>query len=114
MSYRLKKVDENIYEDQLGVNYESPTEWLWIGIMGGCGCGDAKDLADKALDVLRYFATPHSQRLLSIYDTPSKEVIAHWMSSLDMIEHGTGIGGGWLTPKGNEILEEIERELVND
>jgi hypothetical protein len=90
--------------------------WFWIMILGGCGCGSADEFAEMAIKLLSFFATPHDQRNLEDADTPygntTMEVLAHWMDSKDLIEHGTGIGGSWLTAKGNQIHECI-KQLTN-
>jgi hypothetical protein len=111
MTYSLikeNKSDEFDYIDQNGTSYDSPQQWLW-SILGGCGCGSSDELAERAVKVLKLFTTEHMERSWSIYDDPTNEVIAHWMDSKGLIEHGTGIGGSWLTDKGKEIYEAIKK-----
>lgn len=39
-------------------------------------------------------------------------ILAYLLSSLDLTEHGGGIGGSWLTAKGKKLLEALK--LSND
>lgn len=96
------------YEAPDGCWYESPAEYLWIGILGGCGCGSS-DLPNIAVEVLRNFGREHmSKNRFSVYDKSEYEVIAHWLDSKELIEHGSSVNGSWLTEKGKELLKIID------
>ena len=96
------------YEAPDGCWYDSPAEYIWIGILGGCGCGSG-DLPDRAVEVLKNFGREHlSKERWSVYDDPTNEVLAHWLDSKELIEHGGSIGGSWLTDKGKELLKLVE------
>lgn len=96
------------YEAPDGLWYGSPEEYLWIGILGGCGCGSG-DLPEQAYEVLKNFGREHlSKERFSVYDKPEHEVIAHWLDNKELIEHGGSIGGSWLTDRGRELLKVIE------
>jgi len=111
MKYSLikkNKTDEFDYIDQDGVSFNSPDEWLFIGILGGCGCGSYDDFGKDMIKLLKFFSTPHENREWSIYDDRYYELLSHWMDNKKLIEHGSGIGGAWLTEKGNNILDVIK------
>lgn len=104
--YTLKK-DDDWFIDQDGVSHESPANWVW-SILGGCGCGSSEDFGIKALDLLRNFAKPHDERSKDIYEDETLELLAHWMSSKGLIEHGSSVMGAWLTEEGKQINDAIE------
>ena len=100
-------LDINYFVDQEGVSYESPENWLWVGILGGCGCGSSDQLAKKAWKLLEHFATDHALRNLDIYTDDSYEILAHWMAKENLTEHGGSVGGSWLSPKVKQIYTII-------
>ena len=108
---KQEQTDENDYIDQDGTSWNSPEDWLWIGILGGCGCGNSYELSELVLKVLELFATEHEKREFSVYDDLKYEIIAHWLDSKDLIEHGTSINGSWLTEKGESIYNVIKTLL---
>lgn len=84
-------------------------EHLWINVMGGCGCGSADELAMKSAVLLREIADKSDPTRCAIYQDECSELIAHWFDSVELTEHGTSIGGSWLTPKGLATLAEMDR-----
>jgi hypothetical protein len=96
------------YEAPDGCWYDSPEEYLWVGIMGGCGCGSSDEIAELAHEILGHFGKPFDERKLKIYDKIEYEIIAHWLDSKELIEHGSSVGGSWLTDKGKELLEVLK------
>jgi hypothetical protein len=105
--FSLKK-DEGGFIDQDGYSFETPEQWLFSGIMGGCGCGSSEEIAKKAVELLDIFSTEHSMGSRDkVYDDEEYEVLAHWMDSLKITEHGTNICSSWLTEKGEQILNAI-------
>jgi hypothetical protein len=111
MTLSLTKDEDGGYLDQDGCSYDTPADWLWMGILGGCGCGSANKFADKSLKLLNHFATPYEQRTLPIWDDGWYELLAHWFDSLELIEHGGNIYGSWLTEKGQQIYDMITKAL---
>ena len=60
MKYTLIKEEKGgdfTYLDQNGVSNRTPQEWLFGGILGGCGCGSSEHFAQKAWEVLSFFAS---------------------------------------------------------
>ena len=60
MKYKLtkeNKSNENDYIDQNGLSWNSPEEWVWSGILGGCGCGSSEEFGKKSVKLLKHFAT---------------------------------------------------------
>lgn len=106
--YSIKR-DIDDYIDQDGCSYDTPAEWLWTEIMGGCGCGSADAFGKRAIKLLEHFSTPHEERDYSIWDNDFYELMAHWFNSLELIEHGSIVTGSWLTEKGEQIYEAIKQ-----
>lgn len=117
MKYSLKKDQEDSqygYIDQNGVSYESPIQWLWIDILGGCGCGTSDRLAKRAWKVLSYFASDWDEREknnYSVHTTLADELLAHWLTHKGLLEHGGSVGGSWLTEEGKNVYEIIKSLL---
>lgn len=108
--YTLRKDSDTStfdYIDQDGTCHNSPQEWLW-SILGGCGCGSSEDFARDAWMLMEYFAKPHGERTLDLYEQPYLELMAQWFDSVRLIEHGTNIGGSWLSEKGEQVYEAIK------
>lgn len=106
----LKKVwdGEFGYLGQDETHYSSPGMWLWIGIMGGCGCGNGDEIAKDARRVLDLFATPHEQRTWNVYDNRADEILAHWLDHADLIEHGSNIAQSWLNKRGLQVKAALD------
>lgn len=106
MAYALTRNNHGNFEDQDGCTWESPENWLWVGVMGGCGCGSSDDIEDLCWEVLSYFATPHAERGKR-GELPTKEldaqIIAHWMDMKGLTNHGGSVHGSWLTDDGRAV-----------
>ena len=88
--------------------YDSKEEFLWIYVMGGCGCGSSEELQEMAWKVFKLFADGSGERW-TIYDKLEYEAIAHWLDSLELIEHGTSIGGSWLSEEGKKLYKLLTK-----
>lgn len=113
VKYELKE-DKNPseyskYIDQDGVSWSSIESWFFTGVLGGCGCGPSDELGKRAIKVLENFASDDWENRFSVYDNEADEVLAHWMDSKDLIEHGSSISGSWLTEKGKNVFEVIKK-----
>jgi hypothetical protein len=96
-------------DDAKNCGHNGRENFLWIYVLGGCGCGSADDLAELAWKTLDHFATDIGKREYNlIYDNNAMEVIAHWMDSLGLIEHGTSIAGSWLTEEGKALYDIVK------
>jgi hypothetical protein len=107
--YWLKKEGEGdfSYKDQDGVSWGSPKQWLWIGFLGGCGCGSSDDFAEEAFKLLEHYNTPHEARTLEIYEDRFYELMAHWFDTVGLTDHGRSVSSAWLSDKGKQIYNCI-------
>ncbi len=98
-------------EEYLGpdeVIYQRPEDYLWITIMGACGCGTGV-APYRAVEILENFKKEYTDKTrFDVYDNLADEVIAHWLDKVGLLDHGGSIGGSWITDKGKEVLAEIE------
>jgi len=106
------KKDQDMFIDEQGVSWESPKSWLWTGILGGCGCGNSDDFGDLAWNVLDLFSQEIMERKWSVYDDPKYEIIAHWLDSKGLLEHGGSVAGSWLSELGEKVHKNIKDLLV--
>lgn len=92
-----------------GVSYDDAADYLWVGVLGGCGCGSADLLADKAVAVLKNFELePTDPSRFYVGENVTNELLAHWLDSKGLLEHGGSVSGSWLTDKGKEVLQLIK------
>ena len=87
--------------------YESPADWFWIEVLEGCGCGSSERLAEIAWLLFQSWKDTDATSRISSYARLEYEILAHWMSSLDLIEHGSSIGYPWFTEKGWNVYEQV-------
>lgn len=95
-------------EDIRECYYESPAYFLWFYILNGCGCGSSDNLMELAWQVFVDFAEDREEEKLGLYDKPEREILAHWLDSKGLIEHGTSIRWSWLTEDGKELLRQLK------
>src|SRR5687767_5920549 len=84
-----------------------------INELGFCGCGDP-ELALKYIG--RYLQAYKDTREGKITYTQRDEhftsegemyFFLYWADSKELMEHGTSVWSGWLTEKGEKLLQEI-------
>lgn len=110
-AYSLTRVESGEFGllDQDECSWNTVEDWLFIGILGGCGCGSSEEFGKAAVSLLEFFATDILERKGSIYENDGfRELLAHWFDSKDLIEHGSSINGSWLTDKGKQIYAAIK------
>jgi len=61
--------------------------------------GEHSDDFDKAMAKKGIFREKHGEGVFLL--------IQYFLTHLDFIEHGSSVGGAWLTSTGKELLEEI-------
>lgn len=107
----IPKKDGDQWIDSGGVSWGSRWEWLFVGVLGGCGCGLSESIAGDVVVLLVELAKPHEERSEEI-QTKYYEALGHWIAAKGLTEHGTSIGGAWLTEDGEAVLRFMtEKEL---
>lgn len=104
----LVRQSDGSYLDSKGLTWQTPAQWLFIGVLGGCGCGSSEAFAKEAVRLLRDFS--FQQRTVSVYADRFYELLAHWFDHAGLIEHGTSIAYPWLSAKGKSVLAALGDE----
>jgi len=94
--------------------FESKEDFLWIYVLGGCGCGSAEEISKIAWKVFEEFGKPHEERTLKIYEKIEYEIIAHWLDDKKLTEHGTSVCGSWLSDSGRKLYETLLKPIPNN
>jgi hypothetical protein len=90
-----------------GLWYGSWSDYLQ-GLCHLCGCG-SDAVPNLLLEVLRWCALEHEEKgRQGTYRSTEWELAAKVLDSADLVEHGSGIGWPWITPKGKEVLAIID------
>lgn len=76
-----------------------------------CGCGLPESAWEIVLRLLGYFGTPHEDRNLDEF-RDEDYLAAYVIDHCGLIEHGTSIGGSWLTDDGKEALRFLRKHGV--
>lgn len=97
--------------------YESGTDLIIRGVLGFCGCGDAYLILDMLKEVLPLIDKgEHTQRKNILTVDAYEQLVLHLLYKWDITEHGSSVGGSWLTPLGKKFMEyilEIDTENGN-
>ena len=98
--------------------YEALIKYFYYDRLRWCGCGvpeDAKKAVRDFLDAYKDF--DNRERKLneyfgvqSVYDSPLLLCLAYTLDAAEFTEHGTSIGGAWLTEDGEDYLYCLEIE----
>lgn len=93
-------------------HYESPADFLWFYIMNGCGCGSFNDFKAEAWKLFEDFALNREAKW-DLYDNPVRELLAHWLDSKGLVEHGTSIRGSWLNEQGKTLYDDLLKHPIS-
>ena len=91
------------------------------GLLGFCGCGSPESalmyLRDTLLDIQHrsevewkqeppIYSGKLSARMAALPDG-LQYIYWYWLDHLQLIEHGTSVGGSWLTDRGKHLLARL-------
>jgi hypothetical protein len=103
-----------------GCHYSNDHQAAHSGLLHLCGCGSPEDAYNFCRDVLVAFDRRENrkdgtkpwvdaERVVAgiIRERPDEaaHVIAHLLTHLNLLEHGGSVGGSWLTPDGERIVD---------
>lgn len=99
-----------------GCHYETERDALWIEVIEGCGCGSPEEAFDLAHDIVACFkrgpgdvwrdAEADVRRLVEANPSLAAHLILHLLDHTDLMEHGSSIGGSWLTGMGERFIAQ--------
>lgn len=81
-----------------------------------CGCGNPEDAYNLIRDILAlapFYDHPQKVRDL-IGNAGAHHIVLSLLNHARLIEHGGGIGGSWITPKGKHYLGLMQRYEYDD
>jgi hypothetical protein len=120
MIEKLKRVDESDfpYKDENGVHWSSKKSYLQQEFLDFYGCGSPDAAMVFIRDVLSLIKNGNGWGNPEIEALLPNEGIYHFvfyvLDHKGFIEHGTSIGGSWITDKGKELLVDIEWCIENE
>ena len=87
--------------------------------IGMCGCGHYDERLDILKEVLNACPLWELEKTPEYLRTPLGEWFLCLLDKAELIEHGSSIGGSWLTEKGTRLLnalndEDIWKEFQDD
>jgi hypothetical protein len=104
-----------------GCHYETEWEARHIGQLGMCGCGQPEEAYNFLRQVLSIcdrrgchdnpptkewvMIEPEIAKLIAAKPDTVAHVLLHFLTDKDVLEHGGSVGGSWLTPAGEEIVD---------
>ncbi len=99
-----------------GCHYETEWEARHIGVLGMCGCGWPETTYNFLREVIKQFdrrdkskewVNAESKVVEMVKANPeiAAHALIHFISDKEVIEHGSGVGGSWLTKSGEEIVD---------
>ena len=96
--------------DEDGVAWPTRAAYLKQGVLPLCDCGDTDALLRYILEMFQLHVGQETWSDNHHEDLPTMFFLS-WASNQDYIEHGATIRCSWLTPKGGELLRDIETIL---
>jgi len=119
MIEKLIKSDDVGYIDPDGCRWDSPSDYLMIGILPSCGCGDPASIGRYVKEMfLKHVKQTGSEDYscwsITHYDDLPVMFFLSWADREGYVEHGTTIRCSWMTEKGDELLKDIlliERDM---
>ena len=99
---------------------ECPIDFIQEKVLGFCSCGLPEKNLDLVRKVLRNIQTRWETDTCYEYVTSEEAdtFIMYVLDSRDILEHGCGIGGSWLSVFGKDLLEDLtkmkEEGLLDD
>jgi hypothetical protein len=107
------KQDGDVWIDTDGVSWSSPVNYLCVGVLPSCGCGNPESIAVYVRDMLRKHVKQTGSEGYSCWNETKYEDLPvmfflSWADREGYIEHGSTIRCSWMTPKGDELLRDID------
>ena len=104
--------DGRWFIDQNGCSWESKADYLLIGVLPSCGCGDPESIGRYVRDMLLKYVKQTGSENSSCWDITNYEDLPvmfflSWADREGYTEHGTSIRCSWMSKKGDELLRDL-------
>jgi len=116
------KWDANIgrFTDETGCSWETKADYMFMGVLPSCGCGDPESIGVYVRDMLlEHVKQTGAASGIECWDRTSYDdmpvmFFLSWADSQDYIDHGTTIRCSWMTEKGDELLRDLDDVITQD
>lgn len=113
----LKLHPDGMVEGPDGCCWESRADYMFIGVLPSCDCGDPASIGRYVRDMLRKHVADSGDHTTSRWETVDYADLPvmfflSWANREKYIEHGTTIRCSWLTEKGEELLRDLDIVLA--
>jgi len=99
-----------------GCHYSSLHGLYHSALLGLCGCGSPEEAYNFCRDILKtcdrrdkakdwISAENAAAEIIKAQPEMAAHVFMHMLTHLDLLEHGGSVGGSWLTPDGEKIVD---------
>jgi hypothetical protein len=77
-----------------------------------CGCGEPDEAAKALLRLLRLHPLFDNREAFEAWlpDVGLQNLVLYSLDRKELTEHGGSVGGGWLTPLGEQVLSALAAE----
>lgn len=116
MLSKLKKINGG-FEDEEGCFWETEADYLCVGVLPSCGCGDPLSIGKYVKDMFLDHVKQSNSEDTSCWDRTDYDDLAVmfflcWADREGYIEHGTTIRCSWMSKKGDELLKDLDTSLL--
>jgi hypothetical protein len=113
---RFKNPSGDGYIDDNGAHHETADMVIQTGMLGFCGCGSPDENVSLLGKVLRLINSrqelTYDEWIIKVREVlPNGDIeyfMWYWLDKEEYTEHGGSVPG-WLTPKGEQLLSDIEQ-----
>lgn len=89
---------------------------FFMNEMGLCGCAEYDEFCQTLLALLQWHNESQLERVPCnmILPVGAFYLMAGWLDTLGLAEHGSSIRGAWLTAEGKKLLAAMETHSADD
>lgn len=101
------------YEDKDGCFWNTEEDYIYIGVLPSCGCGEPEKIGKYAKDMfIKHVKQTDEENGEKIWKNNSYENLPlmfflSWADREKYIEHGSTIRCSWMTEKGEKLLKDL-------
>jgi hypothetical protein len=104
--------EDDGFIDQDGCFWQTKSDYMNIGVLPSCGCGDPASIGKYVKEMLlkhvhQTGSKDYSHNDRTSYDDLPVMFFLSWADSEGYIEHGSTIRCSWMTKKGDELLRDL-------
>lgn len=106
-----ERIIKQIKDDYNRCGFDSDADFLWIYVMKGCGCGSRDQFQEDAYKLFMAIGRKEATFEL-IYKDLYTELLAQMLDSRGLLEHGSSIGGSWLSEAGKYLFSLFNKTII--